>query len=317
MVGPLFESVAQSVPVSHLVFTSVTDAEWREFESVKATIGRRLLRVHQRASVCDVYAELGWLSVRAAVTRTRLGFVGRLLRGEGGEAVQAVLRSRLQQVQEWEDAGCEGDAGFLGRERTSFLSLGLGRFWGARPFPGKESWRCICRDAVLDAHVREWRTSKGSSLKAEWDAELYPLRLNGPTLATVASFRLGVTTAGADKLGSELTTCRFCKTGQLETGVHLVAECKAFEEDRAAMLRRLGYTGASLLPSTVWALTVSGSEPQVRFLEAISASFEAVTGNPLVPCVGRRAEYGDVAMMLRNLEAAAKWMTKTGGDDGW
>ena len=312
--GPLFESVAQSVPVAHLVFTSVTDAEWRDFESVKATTGRRLLRVHQRASVCDVYAELGWLSVRAAVTRARLGFVGRLFRGEGSEAVQAVLQSRLQQVQEWEDGGCEGDAGFLGRERASFLFLGLGRFWGARPFPTKAAWRDICRDAVLDAHVREWRSNKISPLKEEWDAELYPLRLTGATLALVAAFRLGVTFAGADKLSPEQLPCRFCKTGQIETGIHLVAECKAFEEDRAAMLRGLGFYGTRPSSSTVWSLAVCGSEPQVKFLEAISTSFEAVAGSPLVPVFGRRAEYGDVAMMLRNLEAVAKWMSKTKHD---
>ena len=111
LISCLFESMVASIARSKLVLSRLTEAQWKQIETVKADVAKRVLGVERLASNRAVYGELGWSSLASSVLKAKLQLLGRLWRTtkEKDPIAFMMLQHRNKQVLNGDRQGLLGE----------------------------------------------------------------------------------------------------------------------------------------------------------------------------------------------------------------
>jgi hypothetical protein len=348
LVGKLFLSLIQSIASSHLIFSELNSTRWLNTESIKASLGKKLLGISKHASNWATYAELGWFSVKSEVRLARLLTFFRLKRN-GTSTVQHLLHIRFNEVN-------SGDiSGFLHLVHKSLLAINRTDLWNLAPYnPNLEEKRSL-RKRLHDCDIKTWqlwssthghKSNNINITKSRWYRESYfhILPLSDPhrnlKRRLYTSFRLGVTTLRASKASRNRhsdTSCSFCLTDAPETELHLLLECKLMLHSRSSMWSSIFKTLA-LYPShsrsllklngafkSSWLLNTSHSLPTMtennifiavtEFLMAIDSFSNIKKGISILstPEIADPLSFTDLD--LRRLQQANHWFDSLQDDD--
>jgi hypothetical protein len=307
----IFEAMVGSIAQSHLIHTRVTDKEWERIEAVKASVGRKFLGVHKRASRRGVLSELGWTTIQGRVWKAKIGFFMRLRKETG--MLKEALNTGVRLVEE--GTGPAEKRGFLGGVKRILEELKLARYWQAEAQPRLGTWKKMLNEAIENWEWEQWEGWKRQKrFSSEWAVSLVSKWERGEAqdMGTVdrqllAGIRLMMTREEVGKTVSRLGRCELCGKEGGEGIVHLVAECTEGDGRRRSAL---GPGSGEWSKRKKWAQLTMGGSRGMHMLRWLAEEYKKVTSESLMPWVGSlgsRKEEGMVGMSVL-VQQVSKWV---------
>lgn len=215
--------------------------EWPEVEKLQRMAGRAVLGVGQEVPDEVVLGELGWWSMRASLTYSRLMYLHKLRRSKG--VMRAVFELGCERVSR--GVAVEGEWCFETDKVLRELELGdLTTELGPSPV-----WRERVTSRIASRERRTWREGLLGKVKLKCYAQVkQEMRMeeyltgHRKEVGRLVKLRAGVTRLEVEK-GRWKTKCRWervckmCKSGEVEDVVHLIEGCEAWTEERAEVRR--------------------------------------------------------------------------------
>jgi ribosomal protein S16 len=230
------DALVTSVLIAGMTLTQFADKkQWNRAETVKAQIGKAKLGVPTRTSTPPVYADLGWTSAKASITRAQMALTQKIIKGEAGQVAAAVIEDEWDQCQ-------EGSYTHYVRTRLDQI-IYTGTFDDIKEAT-KTQWKKLMTKLTSHEQLQEWQdwmdqhgqeNNNIQLTKQEWGLEKYLGQMDARKTALMAAYRMGSLSIRGNKTNiTGNSICRLCGNHR-ETETHLLLECEHLEPQRTRM----------------------------------------------------------------------------------
>jgi hypothetical protein len=290
----LFVALVLSVITSKLPLVRLSETQFDAFEKVQSDYAATLLGVPTSTPPWFLYADLGWLSVKATITKAKLLLAGRIFRAcpnqDPTTASLAALRSA--QVTEGDRVGLLGEV-YETIESTGATPDESPLWYNLARSSTKQSFKTVAIKFVKSTDASslsaslfkcDTPTAMFAVLKQSTKKETYVM-LSLTDRSRFAQVRFSTTRAASDD-NRRPRCCRLCKSTDFETIQHLVSYCPLLASIRR-MLWLPRTVPTTLEPEDMWSTTLNLPEKKLcNFFSMINIFFNQQTGHPLFtdPC---------------------------------